>query len=343
MRAIVRLRNLVLTTGVLFSPIYALSEPPPNPDLRQTGAQPSQDSEFRRAMIDLNLWGEDASILSQQSALRPFSQASVASLLLHENRYIKALAISELKERGDKSHRTEISKLFRETSLGVNDLKPDPQDNDPLAPDAALTVAAAEYLAAVDKVGFLPILLDRRETWVAPHWFAPAFRQMGQGWIRSALNSCRDAGRRSGLGFLIRAGATADNVAELQEVLATENSGIWLGAVVACERLDDASCWTALEASLDRHDALDRLTARMAQWRKQRTRPEDLFAAAESVAQLALKEAPGPGRARMWNALDQFVHVTAWTHLTAPRSLTISLRALGSPVIAKDLDAAGIE
>ena len=79
----------------------------------------------------------------------------------------------------------------------------------------------------------------------------------------------------------------------------------------------------------------------MAQWRKQRASPEDLFAAAESVAQLALHEPPGPARAAMWNLLDELVRLVR-NQVAIPSALANSLRALGSPVISKDLSAAQI-
>jgi hypothetical protein len=58
---------------------------------------------------------------------------------------------------------------------------------------------------------------------------------------------------------------------------------------------------------------------------------------------LALQEAPGPARARMWNTLDEFVRLIGWSQLTMPLSLAGRLRALGSPVIVRDLAAAGIK
>ena len=168
----------------------------------------------------------------------------------------------------------------------------------------------------------------------------PPSATSGPAGIRSSLSACPDPAARSVLAFLLRAGATVENVPELQEVLGAGEPGAWSSAVVACERLDQPGCWAALDASLDGHDALDQLTARMAEWRKQRVSAEDLFAAAQSLVTLALNVPPGPDRARMWNKLDEFVRLALAGGLAIPRSLVTSLRALGSPVIEKDLTGA---
>jgi hypothetical protein len=340
MRAIVRLTTLSVAAAAVLLQASALAQTPQGPAVPGPDGQLLQDPAFTRTVAALDRGGEDAGILSEQDSLRPLGHASVGSLLAHRNRYIKALAISELRLRKDTTHRAQIHKMFRDVSVDTNELHSDPHESAPLSPDAAVLVAAAEYLASADKGTFLPSLLDRPEIWLAPHWFVPAVRHLGSGWIRSSLAGCPDPAARSVLAFLIRAGATVDNVPELQDVLGAGDPAAWPSAVVACERLDDSACWAALDASLDGHDALDQLTARMAEWRKQRVSAEELFAAAQSLVTQALSAPPGPDRARMWNKLDEFVRLAVASSLAIPRSLVTSLRALGSPVIAKDLAGA---
>jgi hypothetical protein len=90
-----------------------------------------------------------------------------------------------------------------------------------------------------------------------------------------------------------------ENVPELLEMFSAGDPEAWSSAVVACERLDQPGCWAALDASLNGRDALDQLTARMAEWRKERLEAQDLFAAAGTLVTLALNTPPGPDRARM--------------------------------------------
>lgn len=343
MKVLVPSASLLAISAALFLHVSVLGQIPWGPNAGGRAGQPPEDRELRRVVADLDQEGEDAGLLSRADAMRAFSDASVESLLAHNNRYIKALAIVELAERRDTTPRSDIRTLFNRLSLGVRDLHRDPHDGEPLSPDGALMAASAEYLAAVDQSAFLPSLLSRAETWLAPHWFVPAFRQLGPGWIRSSLTASADPDRRSALGLLIGAAAMAPNIPELQEVLQAPDSGVWASAVVACERLDEARCWTALEASLDAHDGVDRLKARMAQWRKRQTSAERLFDAAHAVAERALSELPGPARAQMVNGLYQFVRLTLGSQMAIPPSLAGQLRALRSPVISRELAAARID
>jgi hypothetical protein len=301
------------------------------------------DQRFRRAIADLDQAGEDVGVLVDPRALRDYGADAVGSLLGHRNRYIRALALRELKEQRDSSHRADALGLFGGTSLDVGDRPPDPRDGEPLPPDAAVMAAAAEYLASIDKGAFLPALLGRPETWFAPHWFVPAFRQLGPGWIRASLASGLDPAHRTVLGIYIRASATAENIPELQDALESGDPDIWRGALVACERLDQAGCWDAVEASLETRDAVEALEARMAQWRRGRTDRDQLVAAAERVATEARQAQPGPTLARLWNALDEFVRLAASTGTRIPPTLVSRLRSLGSPVIERELDGARVQ
>jgi hypothetical protein len=301
------------------------------------------DQRFRRAIADLDQAGEDVGVLVDPRALRDYGADAVGSLLDHRNRYIRALALRELTEQRDTASRAAALGLFGATWLDVADRAPDPRDGEPLPPDAAVMGAAAEYIASIDKGAFLPTLLGRAETWFAPHWFVPAFRRLGPGWIRASLASDLDPSRRATLGLFIRESATADNVPELQDALGSDDPAVWRGALVACERLDQAGCWDAVEASLETRDAVDALEARMAQWRRGRTDRDQLVAAAEQVATEARQAQPGPTLARLWNGLDEFVRLAASTRIPIPRRLVLQLRSLGSPVIERELDGARVQ
>jgi hypothetical protein len=343
MRAIARPRSLTVAAATLLLQASLFAQAPPGRNVPGSGGSVPPDLEFGRVVADLDRGGEDAGILAQPEALRAFGHESVASLLAHRNRYIKALAIAELKNRKDRTRHDQIHELFGTLSPDIPVSHRDPHNDDAIPPDAALLAASAEYLATIDKTAFLGDLLNRPEMWDAPHWFVAAFRQMGPGWIRASLGGDADPARRSVLGSVIRGGATEENVAELQELLGAEDPGLWASAVVACERLDHPDCWAAVEGSLGARDNLDRLKVRMAQWRTHRTDPDGLMAAADSVAAMALHEPAGPARARMWNVLDEFVRLAVGSQLAIPASLASRLRALGSPVIATDLATAGIQ
>jgi hypothetical protein len=343
MKSSVWAASLLVVTAAAVLPGSAFCQAPWIPGDRSPTTQTGADQHFRRAVADLDRAGEDVGVLADPRALREYGAASVGSLLGHRNRYIRALALRELREQRDTLHRAEALGLFGGTSLDVGDQPPDPRDGEPLPPDAAVMAAAAEYLASVDKSAFLPTLLGRAETWFAPHWFVPAFRQLGPGWIRASLASGLDPTRRTALGFYIRASATAGNVPELQEALASEDPSIWSGALVACERLDQAGCWDAVEASLETRDTVEVLAARMAQWRRQRTDLAHVFAAAGQAAADAGQVQPGPTLARLWNALDEFVRQAVSTRSPIPPPLVYQLRSLGSPVIERELDGARVK
>jgi hypothetical protein len=293
----------------------------------------------QRVVAELNRAGEHVEILERRDALRSLDRNSVGVLLAHENQYIKALAIGELTARHDPALRVAIQRLFSRTFVNVLNRVPDLHDADALPADAAVLAASAEYLSAHDGAAFLPVLLSRSEVWSAPHWFVPAFRRLGAGWIRTALASTADPRRRSALGVLIRASATSENVPELEEALASRDAGLRASGLVACERLDDGRCWTALESSIAAYDTVDRLRARMVQWRRGRASADDLLAAADVVAAEALEELPGPERARMWNALYELLRLSRAGGLEIAPPLSARLAALGSPVIAGELAA----
>ena len=197
-------------------------------------------------------------------------------------------------------------------------------------PNALLLASTAEYLAAIDKQQFLPVLMARHETWIAPHLFIPAFRHMGPGWIGEALQSCQEDACRNGVAVLIQSATAIENLPELNHLIATEQGNVWRGAVSACERIDDASCWVAMELSAPRRSVVEQLAVRMARWKVHRDALPQLLAAATDVAAAAAQQPPGPERAQMWNELDAFVRLANWTKLDLPRELLDAIHKLGA-------------
>ena len=58
------------------------------------------DPQFQQKISDLGRNGEQLGILNQRAVLKSFSTEQVESLLFQGNRYIRAIAALELKERG---------------------------------------------------------------------------------------------------------------------------------------------------------------------------------------------------------------------------------------------------
>jgi len=285
--------------------------------------------DFARRLSELDRRGEHPDVLSNRAALKSFSVEQVESLLDRSNRYIQALAILELGDRKIGRPQSRIQRLFDQ---GI--ALPEASRLDARAawtPEGAVFLAAAQYLAAVSGREFVPNLLARPEAWLIPRELGPAFQQLGSGWISAAIQEAGDdEGRRIAVGQMIGSGATPETVEELREVLRSERTSVWGGALRACERLDLAPCWGALESSLPSHSPREQLTARMAAIRRQRAKPEQLFAAAERVIGQLRGQPPGPLRAELLIELDEFENLASLTGLTVPDGLLRSLREVPS-------------
>jgi len=309
---------------------------------RSIVAVSAQDSDFNRKVSQLGRDGETPAILGQRDALRPFSTPQIESLLYQSNRYLQALAIQELRHRGDLGSQEHIRRTWQGMSLEPEDIRFDPHG--PVSPDAAVFVASAEYLAASDKQDFIPKLLSRREVWAAPHLFVATFRELGEGWVRPAVAVVQDERRRAALGYLLSVATTASNREELRQVLESDHSPTWEGAARACEDVDDEVCWEALSASLADRDEAQQLLGRMIQFRKGRATAEQLFSAAEKAARrTAPDESPGV-RIKYLRKLIEFMGLSHWKRLSLPPSLITALGQTGSETIVNALAAAnGVE
>jgi hypothetical protein len=293
--------------------------------------------DFGRAVSDLARNGETPDILGRRSALEAFDQRQVRSLLYQNNRYLKALAIHELRTRGDHAEEAHIARIVREQPFNRRETVFDPHGF--IGPDSAVLLASAEYVARFHKSSSLPAIWTRREISEVPCWFLRTFRHMDAGWIRASAKLVHRESERQALSYLISATAKPENTEELSELLEQERGTVWEGAVRACERLNLDGCWSSLDASLSLHDPREQLIARMSQFRKGKASEQVLFSAARAVAAAARAQPSPDAQAALLMTLYEFLGLAHTTHLRLPASLIGELQQTGSPAILAALDS----
>jgi hypothetical protein len=287
-----------------------------------------------RIVSDLDRNGERIDILGRRDALRPLTIPEVESLLKHRNRYIQAIAIQELKERGDRGVEAQIQAIFERLPVKPGEVQVAPCQGGP-SPGAAVLVSSAEYLAKFRRIAFLPSLLARKEVWSAAPLFWTAFRELGPGWIAGTMHYANDSARKQALSYLIAAAAGDGSLPELKKILAEDDQTLWSGALQACERLDD--CWEALESGVSNRTVAQQLMARLSQFRSGRVTKAILFQAADEAARQGGPQA-GDQRLEIEFALLHFLGLCRDRNIELPGQLTTDLRAIRSPVISEQLD-----
>lgn len=296
----------------------------------------AQAPDLNRTVSELDRNGERIDILGRRDALRPLTTREVESLVKHKNRYIQAIAIQELKERGDREVEAQIQAIFEHLPLRPDEAQVAPCQGGP-SPGAAVLASSAEYLAKFRRTVFLPSLLARKEVWSAAPLFWIAFRELGPGWITGTMNYANDSARRQALSYLIAASAGNENLPELNKILLGDDLTLWNGALQACERLNGPDCWEAMESRLASRSVAEQLMARLGQFRSGRVATDALFEAAGNAAREGGAGA-GDQRLEIEFALLHFLGLCRDRKLELPKRLAADLRAIRSPVISEQLD-----